>query len=142
MNSAELIGRVAAQYLKRQLSSKGDGDSDSTARFILDCLSAEQTANTVRAVLADHELATEVEIKVPAHFLQGHELPLSILTDRRATYFRNAPCDKSAMLLANVGDDEQQSLKELVPIGAPQLLAHPEIWVEIAGEDLEEILTE
>lgn len=142
MNSAELIGRVAAQYLKRQLASKGAGDSDSTARFILDCLSAEQTANTVRAVLADHELPTEVEIKVPAHFLQGHELPLSILTDRRATYFRNAPCDKSAMLLANVGDDEQQSLKELVPIGAPQLLTHPEIWVEIAGEDLEEILTE
>lgn len=141
MNSAELIGKVAARYLSLQLAAKG-GDSEGTARFILDCLSAEQTASAARAVLADATLADAVEIKLPAHFLHEHALPASILTDRRATYFRNAPCDKSALLLANVGDDEQQSLKELVPVGAQQLLAHPEIWVEIASAGLESILTD
>jgi DNA segregation ATPase FtsK/SpoIIIE, S-DNA-T family len=59
-----------------------------------------------------------------------------VLTDRRATYFRNAPCEKSALLLANVGDDEQQSLKELVPIGASELFSRPEIWVTVAKENL------
>lgn len=47
--------------------------------------------------------------------------PESILTDERATFYRNAACEKSVLLIANTGDDEEQSLKELVPIGAPQL---------------------
>lgn len=137
MTSSELIGRVAAQYLRQQLGSQARGeDADGTARFILDCLSAEQTAATARAVLADPELAEQVEIKLPAHFMEGHDLPPEVLTDRRATFFRNAPCDKSALVVANVGDDEQQSLKELVPIGAPELLNQPEMWVRVAGESL------
>jgi S-DNA-T family DNA segregation ATPase FtsK/SpoIIIE len=37
------------------------------------------------------------------------------------------------LLVANTGDDEEQSLKELIPIGAPQLLSHPELWVDAAG---------
>jgi hypothetical protein len=137
MDSAELIGKVAALYIRQHLSLHGDGeDGDGTARFILDCLSADQTAASARAVLADPELATEVEIKLPAHFMEGHELPQSVLTNSRATFFRNAPCEKTALLIANVGDDEQQSLKELVPIGAPELLAQPETWVSIASEGL------
>jgi DNA segregation ATPase FtsK/SpoIIIE, S-DNA-T family len=137
MNSAELIGGVAAQYLRQHLMSHGAGEGgDGTARFILDCLSADQTAASARAVLADLELANEVEIKLPAHFMEGYQLPAMVLTDRRATYFRNAPCEKGALLIANVGDDEQQSLKELVPIGAPELLSQPEIWISIASEGL------
>jgi len=137
MTSAELIGRVAAQYLHLQLTSQSRGeDGDGTARFILDCLSADQTAATARSVLADSELVGRVEIKLPEHFMAGHDLPSSVLTDRRATYFRNAACEKSALLVANVGDDEQQSLKELVSIGAPELLNQPEIWVRVAGEGL------
>lgn len=138
MKSADLIGKVAAQYLYQQLTSQMRGEeADGTARFILDCLSASQTAAAARAVLDDSSLADKVEIKLPAQFMAGHELPESVLTDRRATYFRNAPCDKSVLLIANVGDDEQQSLKELVPIGAPELMSEPEIWVEITGEGLE-----
>lgn len=139
MNSAELIGKVAAEYLRQQLfaqNNNSDGESPTTARFILDCLSAEQTAATALAVLADSELSAATEIKLPAHFLIEYNLPESVLTDRRATYFRNAPCEKRALLLANVGDDEQQSLKELVPIGASELFSRPEIWVAVANEDL------
>jgi len=137
MDSAELIGKVAALYIRQQLDQHGGGeDGDGTARFILDCLSADQTAASARAVLDDPELAKKVEIKLPAHFMEGHALPQSVLTNRRATFFRNAPCEKSVLLIANVGDDEQQSLKELVPIGAPELLSHPETWVSIASDGL------
>jgi S-DNA-T family DNA segregation ATPase FtsK/SpoIIIE len=38
--------------------------------------------------------------------------------------------------LVNVGDDEQQSLSELIPIGAPQLQAHPELWIRLAADGL------
>ncbi len=139
MNSAELIGKVAAEYLRGQLYAQGnnyDGESPTTARFILDCLSAEQTAASAVAILADADLSAATEIKLPANFLIEYSLPESVLTDRRATYFRNAPCEKRALLLANVGDDEQQSLKELVPIGASELFSRPEIWVAVANENL------
>jgi DNA segregation ATPase FtsK/SpoIIIE, S-DNA-T family len=54
----------------------------------------------------------------------------------RATYFRNASCERPALLLANTGDDEEQSLRDLTPVGAPDLLAHPELWVQVAAEGL------
>lgn len=139
MNSSELIGRVATEYLRGQIfgqASSVDGENSTTARFILDCLSAEQTAATAQAILSDSELSQEVDIKLPAHFLIDYDLPKSVLTDRRATYFRNAPCEERALLLANVGDDEQQSLKELVPIGALELFSRPELWVAVANENL------
>ena len=63
-------------------------------------------------------------------------MPEEVLTDERTTYFRNATCDKAALLVANTGDDEEQSLKELVPIGAPQLQTHPDLWVKLAAEGL------
>lgn len=51
-------------------------------------------------------------------------------------YFRNAPCERQALLLANTGDDEEQSLRDLTPVGVPDLLAHPELWVQVAAEGL------
>src|SRR5437763_4119328 len=133
MNSTELIGRVAACYLRNQLSTNV---KEGTARFIIDNLTAEQTAAIVRAILSDSALAAEVDIKMPIRFLDGQDLPDSVLTERRATYFRNAECEKAALLLANIGDDETQSLKELVQIGAAQLQEHAELWVQIASADI------
>lgn len=133
MTPNELLGRVAAQYLRDHLA---DDDSGGTGRYLLDCLTAHQTAAVARAVLSDANLTRLIEIKLPSTFLKDHGLPDDVLTTQRTTYFRNAECPKSAWLLASVGDDEQQSMTELVPIGAPQLLAHPEIWVGIAGKDL------
>ena len=61
---------------------------------------------------------------------------LHLLTQERTIYFRNAPCAKPALLLANMGDDEQQSLQEVSPIGAPDLQDDAELWVQVAGADL------
>lgn len=133
MTSDDLIGKVAACYLRERLT---EDDSTGVARYLLDCLTADQTAAVAEAILADAMLSKLVEIKLPVHFVGGHGLPPEVLTDKRTTYFRNAACNKSALLVANTGDDEEQSLKELVPIGAPQLQTHPDLWVMLAAEGL------
>ena len=52
------------------------------------------------------------------------------------TCFHNTPCAKPALLLANTGDDEQQSLQGISPIGASDLQDDAELWVQVAGADL------
>jgi S-DNA-T family DNA segregation ATPase FtsK/SpoIIIE len=133
MTSDQLIGKVAACYLRDRLT---EDDSTGVARYLLDCLTAEQTAAIAKTILEDSSLAQLVEIKLPVHFVGNHGLPPTVLTEERTTYFRNAACEKSALLVANTGDDEEQSLKELVPIGAQQLQAYPDLWVNLAAEGL------
>lgn len=133
MTPHELLGKVAAQYLRDRLT---EDDEPGTARYLLDCLTAEQTVAVAQTILADTALASLIEIKLPRHFVEGFGLPEEFLTNERTTYFRNAACEKAALLVANIGDDEEQSLKELVPIGAPQLLSHPELWVDVASSGL------
>lgn len=136
MTLAELIGRVVTLYLKNELADDRGGAAEGTARFTIDCLSAEQTAAIATQVLADTVLASQVEMKLPERFLAGQGLPAEILTNLPATYFRNAACDKPVLLIANTGDDEEQSLKEFTRIGAPEIQEHPDLWVKIAGEGL------
>lgn len=137
MRTTDLLGKAASQYLKDHLQEDDSaGAGTGIARYLLDCLTAEQTAAVATAILRDPALRQLVEIRLPRSFLSGCELPAEILTDERTTYFRNAACPKTAWVLANVGDDEQQGLSELVPIGAPQLLSHPELWVAVASEGL------
>jgi S-DNA-T family DNA segregation ATPase FtsK/SpoIIIE len=133
MTSDQLIGKVVTSYLRDRLM---EDDSTGVARYLLDCLSAEQTAAVAKTILDDASLSALVEIKLPVHFVGGQGLPPHILTTERTTYFRNAACPKPALLVANIGDDEEQSLKELVPIGAAELDAHPEIWVKWAADGL------
>jgi S-DNA-T family DNA segregation ATPase FtsK/SpoIIIE len=133
MTTDELIGRVTACYLRDRLIEEETGG---VARYLLDCLTAEQTAAAARAILAEANLAKLIEIKLPVHFVGHLGLPQEVLTKERTTYFRNAASEKSALLVANTGDDEEQSLKELVPIGALQLQEQPELWVSLASEGL------
>lgn len=132
--SAELIGAVAAAYLRERLDSdEGNG----TARFIIDSLSSDHIAAIAHAILSDPYLCTRVEMKLPAHALQAYGLPPNTLAVERATYYRNASCDKPALLLASIGDDEAQSLRELVPIGVPLFQDRPDLWVQVAATGLE-----
>ena len=133
MNSLDIIGKVAARYISDKITE--DEDDTGTARYVLDCMTAEQTAAVAREILSNKSLSQRIDIKLPKHFLENFELPSEILTTERATYYRNAECRKSALLIANIGDDEEQSLRELVPIGQPQLMApiHTALWVESAS---------
>jgi S-DNA-T family DNA segregation ATPase FtsK/SpoIIIE len=146
-----LLGQVAARYLYERLvedsehrrdtadsyrNSMGAVEVTGTARFIIDCLSPPQTAAIARSIQSDPDLAALFEIRLPRSFMVGMGLPDTMLTDERATYYRNAPSEKPALLLANTGDDEEQSLRDLSPVGAPDLQAHPALWVRIASAGL------
>src|SRR6266446_3292753 len=133
MTGDELIGRVAAVYLRNRLS---DDESDGVARFLLDSLTASQAAAIAKVILADKTLSDLIEIKLPLHFVGDQGLPAEVLTKERTTYFRNADCERSALLVANTGDDEEQSLKELMPVGSSQLQGQPELWVASSSKDL------
>ncbi len=131
MDNNDLIGRVALRYLRNSLAER---DSDgSTSRYLLDNLSADQTAAVAQAILNDELLSDIIDIKLPRKYVENIELPEFVLTDERATYYRNAVCLKDALLVASIGDDEQQSLRELSPIGTTQLLGFPDLWVEEAN---------
>ena len=130
MTGTELIGEVGKLYLKAAL---GTADAGGTARFLLDRLTAAQSAEIARAILRDPALSADFEIKLPIHFMEGQNLPAHVLTLERATFHRHANCSKPALLLANTGDDEEQSLNLVVPVGSLQLTNHPDLWVRVAN---------
>ena len=66
MTTDELIGSVVAAYLRNHLSAE---DSTGVARYLLDCLTADQTAAIAKTILADPSLSELVEIKLPVHFV-------------------------------------------------------------------------
>jgi S-DNA-T family DNA segregation ATPase FtsK/SpoIIIE len=135
LTAATLIGQVATLYLRNRI--KGNEAETGTARFILDQLKGEQMAAIARAILDDGFLVNQVQIQLPisqlAPYAEAYGLPEDILTSLRATYLRNADCSRAALLLANTGDDEAQSLNLIEPIGSAVLLANPDLWVEAAS---------
>lgn len=133
MTDTELIGDVGKLYLELALDSS---DSEGTARFITNRLPPAQTAAIAQALLNDSALVEQFEIKLPRRYVEKFGLPEEVLTDERATHHRNAVCAKPALLLANTGDDEEQSLALLSPIGVAQLIEHSELWVKVASEGL------
>ena len=46
--------------------------AEGTARYIIDCLNAEQTASIARAILADADLASQIDLKLPE--LNGYDV--------------------------------------------------------------------
>lgn len=134
MTPRELIGRVAAAYLRRELAG---GDADSVARYVVDGLGVEQTAAVARAVLADPWLADRVAIRFPVDVFAAEGLPDEVLTDQAATVFRDADCDRAAYLVTSVGENgEGQSLQDLSPLGSAELLERMRGWVDAVDEGL------
>lgn len=133
MDTNELVGRVAATYFSTQLQG---ADTSSTARYLLDQLSPEQTVAIAKAILANTTLERLIDIKLPEQWLRKYGLPAHCLTAERATYYRNAPCDKAALLIATPGDDERQSLADLTFVDSNQLRSHVDLWVDVAAVGL------
>ena len=135
MNTHQLIGLVTADIIKQSLEAREDNDS-TIARFLLDRLTHTQVAEICRQILLDPVLKYEVEIKIPRIFSQDEDLPENILTDERTTYWRNAPCEKPILILANDNDDQGQSLKDLASLNAKELKTSIDIWIAMASQDL------
>jgi S-DNA-T family DNA segregation ATPase FtsK/SpoIIIE len=136
MNISELIGKIVTLLLKEELAGERVAQAEGTARFTIDCLSAEHTAAVARQILAEPTLAAQIDLKLPKAFLEGEALPEEVLTTLPATYYRNATMEKPVLLIANTGDDEEQSLKEFMRIGSLELQERPDLWIRVASEGL------
>lgn len=135
MNVSELVGRVVALHLRIELADDRIATGvEGTARYIIDCLNADQTAAIAKCILEDPRLSAQIDLKLPASFLTAVGLPDEVLTTNPATYYRNAASSKPVLLVANTGDEEEQSLKEFTRLGAPELQDRPELWVQVARE--------
>jgi S-DNA-T family DNA segregation ATPase FtsK/SpoIIIE len=139
MRSIDLIGQVAARFLKESFlkESSNPEDADGVARFLLDCLTEEQVTNICQSILADPDLSPYIKIQIPRTLVAGYDLPEDILTDEKTVHLRHAPCDRPCLLLANTNDDQGQSLKDISPLGAGLLKEQIEFWVQIASNGLD-----
>lgn len=134
MNSLDLIGKVATEILRRTL--RLEYATDGVARFLLDRLTGLQVAQICKDVMSDPELGPNIDIKIPRSLAAGYGLPDEALTDQRTTFWRNAPCDKPAIILANTNDDQGQSLRDITSIGAGELKSNHNIWVDVVSKGL------
>lgn len=133
MNPTELIGEVFTRYLDTTIEKEKD---EGTARLMIDHLSAQQTVEIAEAILNHTSLSGIVDLKINEEFVGKSNLPDTVLTTDPATYFRNCKCSRPILLVAATGDDEEQSLKEFVRIGADELKSSPALWVDAAGDGL------
>jgi DNA segregation ATPase FtsK/SpoIIIE, S-DNA-T family len=134
MQPIELIGQVAADFLKRSIQT--DENSEGVARFLLNRLTAQQVAIICRTILQDSELSPLIKIQVPRDLVGSHNLPDEILTDERTVHLRHSSCDRPALLLANISDDQAQSLNDIASVGAQELKGQIECWIDLAAKDL------
>ncbi len=133
MLTDRIIGRVGANILAQHISSPGSM-GDSAALFRLDKLSAGQIAAVVRAILANPDLSTKVDLMIPEVLVEGQGLPAETLIQHNAGFVRNnAETVKSAILTAN-GNEQNlaDTLGHVMSIGAKEMRADPEPWVEAA----------
>lgn len=134
MQTIELIGQVAADFLKRSIQT--DEANEGVARFLLNRLTAQQVAEVCRTILQDSKLAPLIKIQVPRDLVGGCNLPDEILTDERTVHLRHSACDRPALLLANSSDDQSQSLNDITSISAQELKGQIECWIDLASKDL------
>lgn len=134
MSPAELIGDVFTRYLDVTIEKEND---EGTARLMIDDLTPKQTIEIAKAILRHSYLQKQVDLKLNKSFVGDSDLPDRVLTTYPATYFRNSKPDEPILLVASTGDDEDQSLKEFVRVGAEELKSRPDIWVSVASAELE-----
>lgn len=134
MLTDRIIGRVGADILQRRLidSRQSNGSlAESAALFRLDKLAPAQIASIVREILANPELASRVDLKIPAALVEGEDLPAEALTNLNAGAVRNAGTVKEALLTANGNEHNlADTLGHVTALGAKEFKANEEAWVE------------
>jgi S-DNA-T family DNA segregation ATPase FtsK/SpoIIIE len=129
-----IIGRVGADILSRRLADSRQGDGklpDTPALFRLDKLSSAQIASIVREILANPDLSSKVDLRIPSALVEGLDLPESALTALNAGAVRNAGTDKEALLTANGNEHNlADTLGHVTPLGAKELRSNEDAWVE------------
>lgn len=133
MLTDRIIGRVGADILAKRIFNSGQ-PGDSAALFRLDKLSSSQIAAVARAILANPDLLARVDLMIPEALVDNQGLPSEILISHNAGYVRNnATTAKAAILTANGNEHNlADTLGHVMAIGAKEMRADPEPWVEAA----------
>lgn len=133
MLTDRIIGRVGADILAKRISNSGQ-PGDSAALFRLDKLSSSQIAAVARSILANPDLEARVDLMIPEALVDGQGLPPEVLISHNAGYVRNnATTAKQAILTANGNEHNlADTLGHVMAIGAKEMRADPEPWVEAA----------
>jgi S-DNA-T family DNA segregation ATPase FtsK/SpoIIIE len=133
MLTDRIIGRVGANILAKRISNP-ELPGDSAALFRLDKLSSSQIAAIARAILANPDLLSRVDLMIPEALVESQGLPAEILISHNAGYVRNnAATSKDAILTANGNEHNlADTLGHVMAIGAKEMRADPESWVEAA----------
>ena len=131
MLTDRIIGRVGADILSKRVLNPGQ-PGDSVALFRLDKLSASQIAAVARAILANSDLLAQLDLMIPEALVEGQSLPPAVLIPHNAGYVRNnAVTAKLAILTANGNEHNlADTLGHVTAIGAKEMRADPELWVE------------
>jgi S-DNA-T family DNA segregation ATPase FtsK/SpoIIIE len=133
MLTDRIIGRVGADILAKRISNPGQ-PGDSAALFRLDKLSSSQIAAVARSILANADIEARVDLMIPEALVDGQGLPPEVLISHNAGYVRNnATTAKQAILTANGNEHNlADTLGHVMAIGAKEMRADPESWVEAA----------
>ena len=131
MLTERIIGRVGANILSKRIAGPS-GSEDSAALFRLDKLSARQTAAVARAILANPDLLSKVDLMIPEALVEGQGLPSDVLIPHNAGFVRNnAETSKAAILTANGNEHNlADTLGHVTAIGAQEMRADAESWIE------------
>lgn len=134
MLTDRIIGRVGADILAERLQKSRQADGslpDSAALFRLDKLSPSQIASVALEVLANPDLASRVDLRIPETLVDGFDLPPEALTDLNAGAVRNSGTEKEALLTANGNEHNlADTLGHVTALGAKELRANEGAWVE------------
>lgn len=140
MNELELIAKVTAAILQRSLADEPESEGD-VARFLLNRLTGRQVAQICAEILSEPTLRQVIKIRVPYELVdealaQEFGLPQDILTEHKTTYWRHAPCEQRAIVIANTNDDQGQSLRDVTPLGARELKDELLLWCQVGSRGL------
>ena len=132
MNTLELIAKIGADYIEKRVTTLSEDEG--TTRFLLDGFVGEQVAALCEEILSRPTLSILCHIRVPKKLVEGFGLPEELMTNEKTTYYRNAPCEKPVLILANTDDAQGQSLKDITTISSIELLAEEDLWIKRASE--------
>lgn len=133
MLTDHIIGRVGADLLAKRIPNSVQ-PGDSVALFRLDKLSGNQIAAVARAILANPDLLSRLDLMIPEAIVRGQGLPAEILISHNAGYVRNnAVTSKAAILTAN-GNEQNlaDTLGHVMAVGAKEMRADSMLWVDAA----------
>jgi S-DNA-T family DNA segregation ATPase FtsK/SpoIIIE len=133
MLTGRIIGRVGADILAKRVYNPAQ-PGESAALFRLDKLSPNQIAAVARAILANPDLLTRVDLMIPEALVEGQGLPAEILISHNAGYVRNNAVTSKASILTANGNEQNlaDTLGHVMAIGAKEMRADPDLWVEAA----------